>query len=96
VIKATRNQGPKINVVTLGCSKNTVDSEVLIGQLIGGKANVVDNVEDADIAVINTCGFIDAAKQESIDAILEAVHGRNRKLKNRVMVVCRNVSPRAA
>lgn len=89
MIHVNKNHGPKINVVTLGCSKNTVDSEVLLGQLIGGKANVVDNVEDADIAVINTCGFIEAAKQESIDAVLEAVQRKNDgKLKKVVVMGC--------
>jgi ribosomal protein S12 methylthiotransferase len=89
VINVNKNHGPKINVVTLGCSKNTVDSEVLLGQLIGGKAIVVDDVEDADIAVINTCGFIEAAKQESIDAILEAVQRKNDgKLKKVVVMGC--------
>ena len=77
MINVNKNRTAKINVVTLGCSKNTVDTEVLLGQLIGGKANIVDDVEDADIAVINTCGFIEAAKQESIDAILEAVQRKN-------------------
>ena len=89
MINVNKNHGPKINIVTLGCSKNTVDSEVLLGQLIGGKANVVDNVEDADIAVINTCGFIEAAKQESIDAILEAIQRKNDgKLKKVVVMGC--------
>jgi ribosomal protein S12 methylthiotransferase len=89
VINVNKNHGPKINVVTLGCSKNTVDTEVLLGQLIGGKANVVESVEDADIAVINTCGFIDAAKQESIDAILEAVQRKkDGKLKKVVVMGC--------
>ena len=89
MINVNKNHGPRISVVTLGCSKNTVDSEVLLGQLIGGKANVVDNVEDADIAVINTCGFIEAAKQESIDAILEAVQRKkDGKLKKVVVMGC--------
>ncbi|MEI6817878.1 MAG: 30S ribosomal protein S12 methylthiotransferase RimO [Bacteroidota bacterium] len=62
----------KINVITLGCSKNIVDSEVLMGQL---KANDMDvshesTKNDAGIVIINTCGFIDNAKQESIDTIL--------------------------
>ena len=89
MIHVNKNHGAKINVVTLGCSKNTVDSEVLLGQLIGGKAYVVENVEDADIAVINTCGFIEAAKQESIDAILEAVQRKkDGKLKKVVVMGC--------
>lgn len=65
---------PRINVVTLGCSKNTHDSEVLMGQLKGNKIEVVHEDEDVredDIVIINTCGFIDNAKQESIDTILE-------------------------
>src|SRR5215217_1194648 len=65
---------PKINVITLGCSKNTYDSEVLMGQLRGNSMDVVheDNkMGKDDIVVINTCGFIDNAKQESIDTILQ-------------------------
>ena len=64
----------RINVVTLGCSKNTYDSEVLMGQLKGNLFDVVheaEQVRNDDIIVINTCGFIDNAKQESIDTILQ-------------------------
>ena len=88
-MRIKRNQKPKINVVTLGCSKNTVDSEVLLGQLTQGRAHIVDDVDDADIAVINTCGFIEAAKQESIDAIVEAIERKNDgKLKKVVVMGC--------
>ncbi len=65
---------PRVNVVTLGCSKNTYDSEVLMGQLKGNQIDVVheaDRVQENDIIVINTCGFIDNAKQESINTILQ-------------------------
>ncbi|GAA4929968.1 30S ribosomal protein S12 methylthiotransferase RimO [Mucilaginibacter defluvii] len=65
---------PRVNVVTLGCSKNIYDSEVLMGQLKGNAFDVVheaDKVSSNDIVVINTCGFIDNAKQESIDTILQ-------------------------
>lgn len=65
---------PKINVITLGCSKNTYDSEVLMGQLKGNNLNVEhesNKLGKDDIVVINTCGFIDNAKQESIDTILQ-------------------------
>jgi ribosomal protein S12 methylthiotransferase len=65
---------PRVNVVTLGCSKNTYDSEVLMGQLKGNQFDVVheaEQVRNDDIIVINTCGFIDNAKQESIDTILQ-------------------------
>lgn len=65
---------PKVNVITLGCSKNIYDSEVLMGQLRGNMIDVVHESEAIakdDIIVINTCGFIDNAKQESIDTILQ-------------------------
>jgi ribosomal protein S12 methylthiotransferase len=63
----------KINVITLGCSKNVYDSEVLMGQLAANKIEVEheSEKEDANIVVINTCGFIDNAKEESINTILE-------------------------
>ncbi len=61
----------KVNIVTLGCSKNTVDSELLLDQLKGNQISAQHETdEDANIVVINTCGFIDVAKQESIDSIL--------------------------
>jgi ribosomal protein S12 methylthiotransferase len=65
---------PRVNVVTLGCSKNIYDSEILMGQLKGNQFDVVHEAEKVgknDIIVINTCGFIDNAKQESIDTILQ-------------------------
>jgi ribosomal protein S12 methylthiotransferase len=63
----------KVNVITLGCSKNLVDSENLITQLRGNDYDVAHDSdrEDANIVVINTCGFIDLAKQESIDTIVQ-------------------------
>lgn len=83
------SQPKKISVVTLGCSKNVVDSEVLLGQLRLNNADVVSDVDDAEIAVINTCGFIEAAKQESIDAIMEAVRKKNKgQLKKIVVMGC--------
>ncbi len=69
----TKSHKPnKVAVVTLGCSKNTVDSEVLMSQLRSGNVNAEhENTEGADTIIVNTCGFIDNAKQESIDTILQ-------------------------
>lgn len=64
---------PKVHIITLGCSKNTVDSETLAGQLRANQLEVASTIEEADTLVINTCGFIDAAKEESVNTILEAV-----------------------
>jgi|TARA_B110000914_G_scaffold68705_1_gene60039 ribosomal protein S12 methylthiotransferase len=69
-MRAKYSSKNKINVVTLGCSKNIYDSEVLMGQLKANNKEVVHE-EEGNIVVINTCGFIDNAKQESIDTILE-------------------------
>ncbi len=62
----------KLGVISLGCDKATVDSERLVGELVGHGAEIVPAVEQADVILVNTCGFIDAAKEESIDAMLGA------------------------
>jgi ribosomal protein S12 methylthiotransferase len=64
--------GPRIALVTLGCDKNTVDSERIMASLVGNGARVSSNVEGAEIVLVNTCGFIQEAKEQSIEAILEA------------------------
>ena len=64
--------GPRLGVVTLGCDKNTVDSEHLMAALVAAGARVTSDVENADVVVVNTCGFIEAAKEQSIDTILNA------------------------
>jgi ribosomal protein S12 methylthiotransferase len=60
-----------VYIVSLGCPKNLVDSEIMIGELEGAGHRLVERPEDAEAIVVNTCGFIDAAKEESIDTILE-------------------------
>lgn len=75
----------KINIVTLGCSKNLYDSEVLMGQLKASGKDVVHE-EKGDIVVINTCGFIDNAKEESINTILDFVEAKNRGEVEKVFV----------
>src|SRR5947199_8310934 len=74
----------KVGFVSLGCPKNLVDSEVMMGLLTASGAAITPRAEDADIIVVNTCSFIDTAKQESVNTILEmAEHknsGRARKL----------------
>src|SRR5919199_6307180 len=62
----------KVSVITLGCDKNTVDSERYLAQLVACGARAAAEPAEADVIVVNTCGFIDAAKQESIDALVEA------------------------
>ena len=61
-----------VAVVTLGCARNEVDSEELAGRLEAGGFVLVDDAEDADTVVVNTCGFVEAAKKDSVDTLLEA------------------------
>ncbi len=75
----------KINVVTLGCSKNIYDSEVLMGQLKANDKEVVHE-EEGNVVVINTCGFIDNAKEESVNTILEFVQKKEEGLVDKVFV----------
>src|SRR5688572_11253853 len=78
----------KVNVVTLGCSKNLVDSEVLMGQLKANKFEVEHEGKDDDhqIVIINTCGFVENAKQESIDTILRYVEAKREGAVEKVYV----------
>ena len=64
--------GPRIALITLGCDKNTVDSERVMAALVGHGARVSSEVEGADVVIVNTCGFIQEAKEQSIETILEA------------------------
>src|ERR1044072_9989659 len=78
----------KVNVVTLGCSKNIFDSEVLMGQLKANNYEVEheSKSDDSAIVIINTCGFIDNAKQESIDTILQFVDAKEKGFVEKVYV----------
>jgi ribosomal protein S12 methylthiotransferase len=68
----------KVHVITMGCAKNVVDSERLMAQLSLSNVQLTPSIDGADIAVINTCGFIEAAKQESLDMIIETVKRKGR------------------
>ena len=76
----------KVGFVSLGCPKNLVDSEVMMGTLQQAGWEITNNAEEADTVVVNTCGFIESAKQESIDAILEATTLKSEGKATRVVV----------
>jgi ribosomal protein S12 methylthiotransferase len=63
---------PKVGMISLGCAKNLVDAEIMLGSVLQRGMEITSRAEDADVLVVNTCAFIDSAKEESIDAILEA------------------------
>jgi ribosomal protein S12 methylthiotransferase len=76
----------KVGFISLGCPKNLVDSEVMMGQLQANGYQITADATEADTVVVNTCGFIDAAKKESIDAILEAARLKNTGKATRLIV----------
>ncbi len=67
---------PKVGMISLGCAKNLVDAEIMLGSVLAHGLQITANADDADVLVVNTCAFIDSAKEESIDAILEAHQAR--------------------
>ncbi|HEY2971891.1 MAG TPA: 30S ribosomal protein S12 methylthiotransferase RimO, partial [Pyrinomonadaceae bacterium] len=76
----------KVGFISLGCPKNLVDSEVMMGQLKSNGYELTADANEADTVVVNTCGFIDAAKKESIDAILEAARLKSDGKATRLVV----------
>src|SRR6201987_6226682 len=79
---------PKIGMISLGCAKNLVGAEIMLGSVLQRGMEITSRAEDADVLVINTCAFIDSAKEESIDAILEAhqQRGLNKKSGQKLIV----------
>lgn len=87
-MKSGKIQKDKVNIITLGCSKNLVDSEVLSGQLVANDISVIHENKklDHNIVVVNTCGFIDKAKEESVNTILEQVELKRKGRLEKVYV----------
>src|SRR6476660_6415286 len=87
-MKTKKLHKDKVNIITLGCSKNMVDSEVLSGQLIANEIDVVheNSKRDHNIVIVNTCGFIEKAKEESVNTILEQVELKRRGKLDKVYV----------
>jgi ribosomal protein S12 methylthiotransferase len=88
IMKTKTLKKDKVNIITLGCSKNMVDSEVLSGQLLANEIDVVheNKKRDHNIVVVNTCGFIEKAKEESVNTILEQVELKRRGKLDKVFV----------
>ena len=87
----------KVGMISLGCAKNLVDAEIMLGSVLQRGMEITANADDADVLVVNTCAFIDAAKEESIDAILEAHQQRGlSKRANQKLIVSGCMSQRFA
>ena len=77
-----------VGFVSLGCSKNLVDTEMMIGLFEKNKFNIVNDPKDADIIVVNTCGFIGSAKEEAINTLLEMAEYKKGKCKYLIATGC--------
>ena len=77
-----------VGFISLGCSKNLIDTEIAIGKFKEHNYNIVNDPKKAEIIVINTCGFIESAKQEAIDTILEMAEYKNKRCKYLVVMGC--------
>lgn len=77
-----------VGFISLGCSKNLIDTEIAIGIFKKKKYNIVNDAKDADIIVINTCGFIESAKEEAINTILEMAEYKNKRCKTLIVMGC--------
>src|ERR1700675_2407085 len=87
----------KVGMVSLGCAKNLVDAEIMLGDIVAHGMEVTANADQADVVIVNTCAFIDSAKEESIEAILDAHQARGlRKRKGQKLVVSGCMSQRFA
>jgi len=78
----------RVHLVSLGCPKNRVDSEVMVGKLREGPFELVDSADDADVVIVNTCSFIQPATEESIDTVLEMAKLKQKGLKKLVVTGC--------
>src|SRR5215831_1038894 len=86
--EAPKTQAPKVGFVSLGCPKNLVDTEVMMGLVTSAGAELVSRAEDADVIVVNTCSFIESAQQESVNTILEMARHKAGKAKKLVVAGC--------
>src|SRR5512142_2235084 len=84
----TPQAGQRIYFVSLGCPKNQVDTELMLGQVQAAGHALVDTPEAADVIVVNTCAFIDAAKEESVDTILEMAQHKQHGATKLVVTGC--------
>ena len=77
----------KVGMISLGCAKNLVDAEIMLGSLIREGVEITNDPSGADVIIVNTCSFIDSAQEESVDTILESVQVREAEHRGQGLVV---------
>ena len=85
--KATKQQARRVGVISLGCAKNLVDAEIMLGSLLHSGVEITNDPAQADAVIVNTCSFIDSAQEESIDAILESAQVREAANRGQALIV---------
>src|SRR5579862_373129 len=77
----------RVGLISLGCAKNLVDAEIMLGSLMKGGVEITNDAAQADVVIVNTCSFIDSAQEESVDAILQSAELREAQNRGQGLVV---------
>src|ERR1051325_3553204 len=77
----------RVGLISLGCAKNLVDAEIMLGSLMKGGMEITNDAAQADVVIVNTCSFIDSAQEESVDAILESAELREARNRGQGLIV---------
>ena len=83
----SRERPVRVGLISLGCAKNLVDAEVMVGTLLKDGVEITNDTAQADVVIVNTCSFIDSAQQESVDTILESAELREAKNRGQGLIV---------
>src|SRR5438105_11427263 len=82
-----KERAVRVGLISLGCAKNLVDAEIMLGSLMQNGIEITNDAADADVVIVNTCSFIDSAQEESVDAILESAELREAKNRGQGLIV---------
>src|SRR6266513_1564330 len=87
-MKANLTERPvRVGLISLGCAKNMVDAEIMLGTLLKDGLEITNDASQADVVIVNTCSFIDSAQEESVDTILESVELREANHRGQAVIV---------
>src|SRR5580698_9357430 len=84
---STNKRPVRVGMISLGCAKNLVDAEIMLGSLMKGGVEITNDAAEADVVIVNTCSFIDSAQEESVDAILQSAELREARNRGQGLVV---------
>ncbi len=85
--KDTASRPVRVGLISLGCAKNLVDAEIMLGSLMRGGVEITNDAAQADVVIVNTCSFIDSAQEESVDAILQSAELREAQNRGQGLIV---------